>query len=80
MPPRLPQSHAARVNPQQEVETRGAEVVFTSADSLRTPDSFQPEHLQNRLERTAERDSKLLDLRVDHIKQRLFQVGQIKIK
>ena len=80
MPPKGPKSHTAQSKVQPGVETREGDVVFTSARSLRTPESLQPEYLKHRAERKAERDSNLLDLRVDHIKQRLFQVGQVRIE
>ena len=54
--------------------TREGEVNFTSASSLHTPDDLQPERLHYRGEEQAALNDTQLSLRVDRIKQRLFQV------
>ena len=51
---------------------REGDIVFTSANSLQTPDELQPDHLHRTGE--VERGDTQLNLRVDKIKQRLLQV------
>ena len=53
---------------------REGEVNFTSASSLHTPDGLQPERLRYRGDKQADLNDTQLNLRVDRIKQRLFQV------
>ena len=54
--------------------TREGEINFTSASSLHTPDDLHPERLCCRGDKQADLNDTQLNLRVDRIKQRLFQV------
>ena len=56
--------------------TREGEINFTSASSLHTPEDLQPDRLYRRGDKQADLNDTHLKLRVETIKQRLFQVTQ----